>query len=208
MLSTLCSTFVVIDARKENMVKRVVPDKKEKKPKVVRRPSAGPFLFYALRHTHCDKTYSGQTNNWHRRIRQHRGEIKGGARYTHGMHGKEGMWHALFHVKGFETKRAVLQFELAMKKRKVPVAFHPGLGRMGGQKKAYTRGPSGRVRQLEYLLSLGRITDEDHSPFNRNGISVEVHMSLAEYLILAGMTNEQFTAVRTRQGVPFHFVVS
>lgn len=177
--------------------------------KVVRRPSKGPFIVYALYHTHCDKSYTGMTNNFARRIRQHRGEKSGGARYTHSMVAKEGTWNPLFHVVGFQTKRAALQFEWACKRRKVPISFDPGCYRnAGGKKKAYTRGPSGRVRQLEYLLSLGTITDEPHSPFRENGISVEVHVPLTRYLALAGggMTMEQFDATRTRQGVPFKFV--
>ncbi len=189
---------------KEGMVKRI--EKKEKKVKVKRRPSTGPFLTYCLYHTHCDKTYTGVTNCFQRRIRQHRAEIAGGARYTRGMHGKEGTWHPIFHVIGFQTKRAVLQFEIAAKKRKVPVSFDPGAGRKGGVKKAYTRGPSGRVRQLEYLLSLGRLNDEQHSPFRENGISVQVHISFSRYLALAGMSEDQFNAARQRQGIRFQFL--
>jgi len=115
----------------------------------------------------------------------------------------------LFHVVGFELLRATLQFELAMKRRKVPVAFVPGKGiaaKGGKGKKAYTRGPSGKIRQLEYLLHLTRLNDEPHSHFARNGLRVLVFISKDEYLQRAGMTEEAFDAARRVQGVPFEFI--
>lgn len=154
----------------------------------------GPFICYALQHTTSNKSYTGQTNNFQRRIRQHNGEIKGGARYT--RH-KTGKFVPIFHVRGFETLRSVLQFEIAMKKRKVPASFG---------KKRYTRGPSGRVRQLEYLLSLGRLNAESHSPFAANGIHVHCFIPKDEYLKWAGITWQQFQERRRVQGVPFEFL--
>ena len=164
-----------------------------------RAPAKGPFVCYALEHTHTSKSYTGQTNNFHRRLRQHNGEIKGGARYTSRAAGRAGKWHPLFKACGFKTLRAVLQFEIAMKKRKVPIRFM-------SKKKAYTRGPSGRVRQLEYLISLGRLNTEDHSPFSTNGIYIEVHMTRERYLRYANLTRDQFDDLRRQQGVPFYFV--
>lgn len=60
------------------------------------------------------RTYVGITNNFTRRIRQHNGEITGGARYTHAYR----PWAPLFRVHGFKTKRDVLRFEWAMKHRR------------------------------------------------------------------------------------------
>lgn len=50
---------------------------------------------------HGIRSYVGITNNFERRIRQHRGEIKGGAKYTTGS--KRGMWLPLYTVTGFES---------------------------------------------------------------------------------------------------------
>lgn len=60
-------------------------------------------------------TYCGITNNPHRRLRQHRGEIVGGARYT-SQHGPA--WEYLWHVRGFgDDKSSALSFEWHMKRR-------------------------------------------------------------------------------------------
>ena len=120
-----------------------------------------------------------------------------------------GRWIPIYHVTGFQTLRSVLQFELACKRRKVPVAFVPGRGMVGRRqntKKAYTRGPRGKVRQLEWLLSLSQLTDEPHSHFASNGIAVQVFLTRDEYLQLVGMTNDQFDMLRQVQGVPFSFL--
>lgn len=159
-----------------------------------RSPPQGPFICYALRHTASGKSYTGQTNDFKRRLKQHNGKLSGGAKYTHR---KRGQWEPIFHVTGFQTLRSVLQFEIAMKKRKVPAAFG---------KKRYTRGPSGRVRQLEYLLSLGKLNNELHSPFATNGIGVVCFVSRDEYLKWSGLTYGEFIDKRKTQGVPFSFL--
>ena len=160
----------------------------------------GPFVCYVI--AQGDSAYVGVSNNFQRRLRQHNQEIKGGARYT-----KRGTnWSPVFIVHGFQTHRSVLQFELAMKRRKVPVSFKVGRVSGGGKVKAYTRGPNGKIRQLEYLLSLARLNNEVHSPFARNGISVQVHVSMERYLHTVGLTHDQFMTLRQEQGVPFIFV--
>lgn len=55
-------------------------------------------------------TYVGITNNLTKRLRQHNGEIVGGARRTRG----NGPWILQGFVKGFSSKRHVLQFEWRM----------------------------------------------------------------------------------------------
>ena len=42
-------------------------------------------------------TYLGITNNFKRRLRQHNGEIKGGAKYTHSFKGN-GIWECYLHI--------------------------------------------------------------------------------------------------------------
>lgn len=177
------------------------------KSKSLRKKPEGPFSLYVI--SQGDSAYVGITNNFTRRLRQHNQEIKGGARYT--KRGDKGGWSPVIIMTGFQTHRAVLQCELAMKRRKVPVSFKVGRHATGtstkrGTAKAYTRGPHGKIRQLEYLLSLGRLNNEAHSPFARNGIAVQVHWPMERYLAIVNMTEDQFWLLRREQGVDFQFV--
>lgn len=95
------------------------------------------YLVYCLVSTvHPQQTYVGSTNNWTRRIRQHNGFIKGGARRTQGHR----PWAPLFHVVGL-TKTEALQLEWALKHRR---------------KKGHS-GPRGRINTLEFLLFGGTV---------------------------------------------------
>lgn len=91
-----------------------------------------PDLVYCLRNRAHTKTYVGCTNNFPRRLRQHNGALRGGARYTRGDE-----WHAVAHVTNFETRTAALQFEWAWKHVRA---------RAGG------KGAAARLRKLETLL--------------------------------------------------------
>lgn len=52
------------------------------------------------------KTYVGFSTNVDRRLRQHNGELQGGAKATKG-----GSWKRILTVTGFPTQQAALQFE-------------------------------------------------------------------------------------------------
>ena len=58
-------------------------------------------------------TYIGVTNDFPRRLRQHNGEIKGGARYTtkHPVG-----WEPMLIIGGFESRSDALKFEWAAKR--------------------------------------------------------------------------------------------
>lgn len=79
----------------------------------------------------CQRTYIGVTNNLKRRLRQHNGEIVGGAKTTRGR-----VWRYLFHVSGFDKIQA-LQFEWRM--------HHP-------KPRCKERGPAGRWTVLDRLM--------------------------------------------------------
>jgi predicted GIY-YIG superfamily endonuclease len=171
---------------------------------VKRAASKGPYTCYVLQNG--ARTYVGQTNNFKRRLRQHRGELAGGARYTrrtNEAHGPKGTWAPMFRVKGFQTLRAVLQFELAMKRKLKGTRGGRGTGTVAPAGRQ--RGPKGRVLQLEHLLARGRITEEPHSPFVANGVRIVCHISVSAYLDHAGLDIDAFLERRAAQGVPFRW---
>jgi structure-specific endonuclease subunit SLX1 len=65
-----------------------------------------PWFCYMLASTDGRKTYVGATVDPNRRLRQHNGEISGGARATKGR-----VWTRRFLIGGFEEERAALRFE-------------------------------------------------------------------------------------------------
>ena len=75
------------------------------------------FIVYLLKNTHSKYTYLGVTNNSEKRIRQHNGEIKGGAKYTKAKK-KNGLWK--YHTKISNlTKSEAYSFESLVKKTKI-----------------------------------------------------------------------------------------
>lgn len=88
------------------------PNTSEVTHKVASGPEADSLVCYVLRHHKKNRTYCGMTNNIKRRLRQHNGEISGGARYTT-SHGPG--WVIHFVVRGFIDRRDCLRFEWRMK---------------------------------------------------------------------------------------------
>lgn len=85
------------------------------------------------------KTYVGVTPDLDRRLRQHNGELSGGAVATAGRR-----WERVCHVRGFPDQRAALQFEWRWKQ----ISRRLGVG-----------GPlERRARALQELLALDRPT--------------------------------------------------
>lgn len=74
-----------------------------------------PFTVYCLRSTASRRTYVGATVDLSRRLRQHNGELVGGAKYTAGHR----PWEVALAVRGFSTFREALQFEWRWKKTRV-----------------------------------------------------------------------------------------
>lgn len=69
-----------------------------------------PWIFYII--VNKMSTYAGVSPDPVRRLRQHNGEICGGAKYTTS---KGPGWRHLCFVSGFQTKQQALQFEWAVK---------------------------------------------------------------------------------------------
>ena len=74
------------------------------------------FLVYLLTNSHSDRSYLGITNNPDRRIRQHNGEIKGGAKYTHSFKGC-GQWNYKLQIINL-SKSEALSIERTVKNKR------------------------------------------------------------------------------------------
>jgi len=68
--------------------------------------TAKPWYCYMLASTDGAKTYVGATTDPDRRLRQHNGEISGGAHATKGR-----KWNRQFLIGGFTCERLALKFE-------------------------------------------------------------------------------------------------
>ena len=99
------------------------------------------YLVYLIT---CDNLYYiGMTNNFTRRIQQHNGILKGGAKFTK----KRQDWNPIVMIDGFKNKQQAMQCEWALKRRN----------------KQNISGIIGRFIQLQYLWNQNRWTSK--SPF-------------------------------------------
>ena len=73
------------------------------------------YLVYLLVNTKNNCTYIGSTNNSVRRLRQHNGDLVGGAKYTKSKKG-EGEWNYFGHILNLEKCQA-LSIEKKIQKR-------------------------------------------------------------------------------------------
>lgn len=74
------------------------------------------FVCYLLINSQ-GRTYIGYTNDFKKRLRQHNGEISGGAKYTTAYKGTNG-WHPVAVIEGFPDNKWAMSFEWRMKKYK------------------------------------------------------------------------------------------
>lgn len=103
------------------------------------------YVCYTLLSADERCTYVGITNNMARRLRQHNGELAGGAKYTTRRSAKQ-PWSVACTVTGFRTKVEALQFEWALHhaQRTARRSFGAGL--------------QGRWRKLQYVCAQPRWT--------------------------------------------------
>jgi predicted GIY-YIG superfamily endonuclease len=80
-------------------------------------------------------SYVGMTNNFFRRIRQHNGEISGGAKYTQ----KSKNWSPICIIDGFINKSEAMQCEWKLKSKRSKLSRQ-------------LKGGNGRVKYLNLLL--------------------------------------------------------
>lgn len=85
------------------------------------------YLVYLLTNSQSNRTYLGITNNSERRIRQHNGEIKGGAKYTHSFKG-EGHWEYKLQITNL-SKSEALSIERTIKNKRKHFRGKDGLSK-------------------------------------------------------------------------------
>lgn len=97
-------------------------------------------MFYCyIIHNEQNRTYNGYTNNLERRLRQHNGLIKGGARATHGR----GPWNFVLIVTSehWDCISVAMQHEWSIKyptrKRPRPREYEGTLGRLNSMKHVF-----------------------------------------------------------------------
>lgn len=95
------------------------------------------WVCYCLVDARGRRTYVGKTNRLDRRVRQHNGELVGGARATRACR----PWRVLWYVSGFTSNEDALRFEWRM--------HHSPVRRTGA---------AGRVASLVDVCSLARWT--------------------------------------------------
>lgn len=97
-------------------------------------PNESPYYCYCLYNDNNNKTYVGCTNNLTRRLRQHNGEIVGGAKYTTAQ---QVTWKHMFYITSSHfDHRTALSFEWHLK--------HPRTLAKGKRRS----GPLGRIDAL------------------------------------------------------------
>src|SRR3990167_985801 len=110
------------------------------------------YVLYSL--SNHNSTYVGATNDMIRRLRQHNGEIAGGAKLT----AKKRPWALVALFYGFPDQHSALQFEWRV--------HHPPSSRLVKTRKGKLRykypsnrhGINGRIKVLEEVLSLKQWT--------------------------------------------------
>lgn len=120
------------------------------------------YKVYVLYHIYSNKTYVGSTNNLNRRIRQHNGILKGGAKYTTNsiINNLEPEWKYLYYIKGFPDHQNALQAEWKLKNL---------------QKKQIKKGVEGRLKSLIEFSKLDFWTS--NSIYNNSEFEYNVYIN-------------------------------
>lgn len=120
------------------------------------------YYCYIIRSTNpafSNSTYNGSTNNLVRRLRQHNGEIVGGAKATRG----KGPWVFIAVWEGFQSHREALSCEWRIK--------HPTNSR---KRPPQYNGVKGRIKSLSLLVGLDYWTNQ--SSGMENGLDYKLYL--------------------------------
>lgn len=122
------------------------------------------YFVYLLESVDHKNTYVGATVDLDRRLRQHNGVIKGGAKLTTS---RLGVWSRVMYVSGFPTWKSALQFEWRWK----------NITRRVGGGSPLVR----RICALSKLLSLDRSTS-NALPYVLWEVPPHIHFTSQEHL--------------------------
>jgi predicted GIY-YIG superfamily endonuclease len=100
---------------------------------------------YMIQSYNKQRTYIGYTNNIYRRLRQHNGEIKGGAKATRG----HGPWTLIVYVQGFLSANEAMSFEWYMHH---PLSIYRSKLNVGSRRFTKGSGLKYRLRNMETML--------------------------------------------------------
>lgn len=148
----------------------------EIKNNLIENDSKNKFYCYIIRSTntiYSNSTYNGFTNNLTRRLRQHNGEITGGAKATKG----KGLWVYLAIWDGFNSKNEALSCEWRIK--------HPTNSRIRPSK---YNGVIGRIKSLNLLINLDCWTKKSTGMECGNQYNLYVN---EEFIGLIDITNKK-----------------
>ena len=113
------------------------------------------------------QTYTGKTNAFERRLRQHNGELSGDCRSTK----RYRPWRVLRTITGFSTNREAMQFEWALKHQRAP----------------RSSGVTNRVQTLLKVLQQPRSTNKAPLYTEMQPLSITVHAPRDVFLGHAGL---------------------
>ncbi len=94
------------------------------------------YVCYVLKSTRSTRTYVGITNHFSRRLRQHNGELKGGAKYTRSHR----PWELTYMVGHFPDKSTAMKFEWQVKYRSKRQVGSPRVRRIRAIQEAIAAG--------------------------------------------------------------------
>ena len=129
--------------------------------------STEKYYVYLLKCNNNNRTYIGSTNNLSRRIRQHNGEISGGAKSTSGE-----SWKFAFYMTGFRDHSEALQAEWRFKRpvgnRNVPRIYSGIEGRFKGLKLIMENSKGWTSNSLPFLPEYQYYISEEYAPLAAN----------------------------------------
>ena len=104
----------IIDKDNKRPLRLSIIDEDIKIPSIIQHPS--DHMCYILKSFKTGRVYVGYTVNFNRRLRQHNGELVGGAKKTE----KGRPWKQICEIKGFYDKSSALRFEWRIQHSKNP----------------------------------------------------------------------------------------
>lgn len=131
------------------------------------------YIIYSTNPEFQNHTYNGSTNNLIRRLRQHNGEIVGGAKATKG----KGPWKYLVIWQGFNSHCEALSCEWRIKH---PTNTYKRPSKYNGIK--------GRIKSLNILIKLDNWTSKSNGMCNLENYILYIKK---EYIYLIDQTNKK-----------------